>query len=139
VWNRPTLYHQFIFLPLVSFLSCLFVQSIPETITASNKILGRLRNQSMYRKKNSKKAPATLSKAIDKVRLVESSIRANRVGGPMGHASGMTMSDLRKATTISPYVSSALPRNASPANIVVPLRLRDLTVAFLSPYYISVK
>ncbi len=57
----------------------------------------------------------------------------------MGHAGGMTMSDLRKATTISPYVSSALPRNASPANIVVPLRLRDLTVAFLSPYYISVK
>jgi hypothetical protein len=119
-------------------LSCLFVQSIPETITASNKILGRLRNQSTYRKKNSKEAPATLSKAINKVGLAESSFRVNRVGEPMGHAGGMTMSDLRKAT-ISPYVSNSLPRNSSPANIVVPLRLRDLTVASVSPYYIGVR
>jgi hypothetical protein len=115
-------------------LSCLFVQSIPETITASNNNLGCLGNQSTYRKKNSKKAPATLSKAIDKVGLAESSIRVNKVGGQMGHAGGMTMSNLRKAT-ISPYVSNAL----SPTNIVVPLRIRDLTVAFVSPYYIGVK
>ena len=56
----------------------------------------------------------------------------------MGHAGGMTMSDLRKAT-ISPYVSNALPRNSSASNIVVPFRLRDLTVAFVSPYYIGVR
>jgi hypothetical protein len=138
VGHRHTLCHQFIFLPLVSFLSCLFVQSIPETITASNKILGRLRNQSTCRKKNSKKAPATLSKAIEKVGLVKSSIRVNRVGGPMGHAGGMTMSNLRKAT-VSAYVSNTLPCNSPSANIVVPLRLRDLTVAFASPYYIGVR
>jgi hypothetical protein len=138
VWNGRTLGQQLIFLPIVSFLSCLFVQSITETITASNKILGRLRNQSTYRKKNSKKAPATIFKAIEKVGLVDSSIRVNRVGGPMGHASGMTMSDLRKAT-ISPYVSNALPRNSSASNIMVPFRLRDLTVAFVSPYYIGVR
>jgi hypothetical protein len=71
---------------------------------ASNKILGRLRNQTTYRKKNSKKAPATLSKAVKKVGLVDSSIRVNRVGGLMGHAGGMTMSDLRTAT-ISPYAN----------------------------------
>jgi hypothetical protein len=52
-------------------------------------ILGCLRNQSTYRKKNSKEAPATLSKAIDKVGLVKSSICVNMVGGPMGHAGGM--------------------------------------------------
>jgi hypothetical protein len=84
VWYRRTLGQQLIFLPIVSFLSCLFVQSISGTITASNQILGRLRNQSIYRKKNSKKAPATLSKAINKVGLADSSIRVNRVGGPMG-------------------------------------------------------
>jgi hypothetical protein len=114
------------------------LQSIPETITASNMILSRLRNQSTYRKKNSKKAPATLSKAINKVGLAESSIRVNRVGGPMGHAGGMAMSDIRQAI-ISPYVSHALPRNCSYANIVVPLQLRDLTVAFAAPYYIGVR
>jgi hypothetical protein len=56
----------------------------------------------------------------------------------MGHAGGMTMADLRKAT-ISPYVSNALPRNSSASNIVVPFRLRDLTLAFVSPYYIGVR
>jgi hypothetical protein len=87
-----------------------------------------------------KKAPATLSKAIDKVGLVESSIRVNigRLEDPRGHAGGMTMSDLCKAT-ISPYVSNTLPRNSSSANIMVPLRIRDLTVAFASPYYIGLR
>jgi hypothetical protein len=56
----------------------------------------------------------------------------------MGHAGGMTMSDVRKAT-ISPYVSNALPRNSSASNIVVPFWLRDLTVAFVPPYYIGVR
>jgi hypothetical protein len=56
----------------------------------------------------------------------------------MGHAGGMTMSDLRKAT-ISPFVSNAFPRNSSASNIVVPFRLQDLTVAFASPYYIGVR
>ena len=56
----------------------------------------------------------------------------------MGHAGGMTMSDLRRANT-SPYISNALPRNRSSANIVVPLQLRDLTLAFAVPYYIGVK
>jgi hypothetical protein len=50
----------------------------------------------------------------------------------------MTMSDLRRANT-SPYISNALPRNRSSANIVVPLQLRDLTLAFAVPYYIGVK
>jgi hypothetical protein len=35
----------------------------------------------------------------------------------MGHAGGMTMCDLRRAT-ISPYVSNAIPRNWASANIV---------------------
>jgi hypothetical protein len=48
------------------------------------------------------------------------------------------MSDLRQAN-ISPYVSNALPRNWSSANIVVPLQLQDLTVAFALPYYIGVR
>jgi hypothetical protein len=91
--------------------SFLFSQT-PETITASNWIMSRLRKQSTYRKKNSKKAPATLSKAINKVGLPESSIRVNRVGGPIGHAGGMTMSGLRRAT-ISPYVPDAIPCNWS--------------------------
>jgi hypothetical protein len=56
----------------------------------------------------------------------------------MGYAGGMSMSDVRQAT-ISPYVSNALPRNCSYANIVVPLQLRDSTVAFSVPYYIAVK
>jgi hypothetical protein len=56
----------------------------------------------------------------------------------MGHAGGMSMSDVRQAT-ISPYVSNALPRNCSYANIVVPLQLGDSTVAFSVPYYIAVK
>jgi hypothetical protein len=56
----------------------------------------------------------------------------------MGHAGGMAMSDLRRATT-SPYISNTLPRNRSSANIVVPLQLRDLTLAFAAPYYIGVK
>ena len=100
--------------------------------------MSRLRKQSTYRKKNSKKAPATLSKAINKVGLSESSIRVNRVGGPMGHAGGMSMSDLRQAT-ISPYVSNAIPRNWSSANVVVPLQLPDSTVAYSVPYYMGVQ
>ncbi len=56
----------------------------------------------------------------------------------MGHAGGMSMSDVCQAT-ISPYVSNALPRNCSYENIVVPLQLRDSTVAFSVPYYIAVK
>jgi hypothetical protein len=52
--------------------------------------------------------------------------------------SGMTMSDLRQAT-ISPYVSNALPRNWSFANIMVPLQVRDSTLAFAVPYYIGVR
>jgi hypothetical protein len=62
----------------------------------------------------------------------------NRVEGPMGHAGGMTMSDLRQ-DTVSPYVSETLPRNCSIENIIVPLQLHDLTVAYTIPYYSSVK
>jgi hypothetical protein len=50
----------------------------------------------------------------------------------------MSMSDVRQAT-ISPYVSNALPRNCSYANIVVPLQLRASTVALSVPHYIAVK
>jgi hypothetical protein len=70
--------------------------------------------------------------------LIESSLRVNSVGGPMGHAGGMSMSDIPQAT-ISPYVSNALPCNCSYANIVVPLQLRDSTVAFAVPYNIGVR
>ena len=56
----------------------------------------------------------------------------------MGHAGGMTMSDLRQ-DTVSPYVSNALPCNRSIGNIIVPLQLHDLTVAYAVPYYIGVK
>jgi hypothetical protein len=79
------------------FLSCpiSYLQSIPEMITTSDKILSCLRNQSTYQKKNWRKAPATLSKTINKIGLVESSIPVNMVGGPIGHADGMAMSDIR--------------------------------------------
>ncbi len=41
-------------------------------------------------------APATLSKAVERVGLFGSSIRVNRVGGPMGHAGGMLMTNVRR-------------------------------------------
>ena len=114
------------------------LKSIPETTNASDNILSLLRGQGGYRKENSKRAPATLSKAISKVGLVNPSIRVNRVGGPMGHAGGMTMSDIRR-DVVSPFVSNALPRNSVLGNIVVPFQLHDSSVAFAPPFYIGVR
>jgi hypothetical protein len=113
-------------------------QSVQEETEASNEILSLLRGQAGYRKKDSKKAPSTLTKAIAKVGLVDSWIRVNRVGGPMGHAGGMKMSTIRR-DVVSPFVSGAVPRNRALGNIVVPFQLPDSAVAFASPFYIGVK
>jgi hypothetical protein len=112
-------------------------KTISETKEASQEVLSLLREGAGYRKQNSGKAPATLVKALAKVGLFESSIRVNRVGGPMGHAGGMSMSGIRRGV-LSPFVSNCVPRNRPLGNIVVPFQVGSM-VAFMAPFHIGVR
>ena len=56
----------------------------------------------------------------------------------MGHAGGMSMSDIHTAI-VSLFVTVEIPRNRSLANIVVLIQHPDSAVAFAKPFYIGVK
>ena len=79
-----------------------------------------------------------MSKSIVNVGLVESCICVNMVVGPMGHAGGMSMSDIGN-DIISLFVTVTIPRNHFLANVVVLIQLPDYSLASTKPFYISVK
>ena len=80
----------------------------------------------------------TLSKYIDMVGLVESCIYVNMVGGPMGHAGGMSMSDIRH-DIISLFVTGTIPCYRLLTNVVVSIQRPDSSLESAKPFYISVK
>lgn len=77
-----------------------------------------LREAAPYRKEGSKRAPSTVSDLVAKEGLAKSSLRVNRVGGPFGHAGGLSLKMLRERS-VSPLVSHAMPRNCTNATVAV--------------------
>ena len=60
------------------------------------------------------------------------------VGGPIGNAGGMPMSDICH-DIISLFVTGTIPRNRLLANVVVSIQRPDSSLASTKPFYISVK